>query len=168
MKDQDIKVLLEKYSNGQITSEELDQLNKMTHKDKVWEASMLEAASIKKGRRTMVFAMVVIAFLAVGVAMWMKPAQMPAEQLVASHTEIERQSEEMVPTSEKVISGSKVLLSPNTEAAPVQGHRDTAVHHQEEMQEEMVESMYPEMQVLCNLDCDADSVLIDVLRFLNV
>ena len=179
MNSKDIEKLLEKYSCGQITSEELRQLSQATHRDIVVKSST-EAASGMRKRRMRHFSYFLIVLVAIGgMAVLMRPYghESSGEDLYACQPELS--DEGLSPETPATVD----MESQTVEAAACQMLSATAKTIQKEPEKVLCNSdmpassdtasamelpTYPETQVLCNLQCNADSVLSGIIRFLQV
>lgn len=175
MKQNSLQQLLAKYQEGTLSSEELEQLNALTHRDEV----MAEAEGRARGiirRRTRIAGMAVATAVVMGAGIWLLSPRTEEPVLVASNVEkpvpievretvvneeVEALKEEAVApgkTDRNVVVAQKVKTEePGSviAAAPV----DSTFNVQQ--------SSVPEPVVVCNSHCDADSVINDIWKFLS-
>lgn len=178
MKQQEIQLLLDRYAKGQLSEEEQGRLKEITHMETVLESSMLQAAAVRSRRRGMVSLMIAGVAVLGGVGLWLAPdRELPQPTLVAQSAPMESVLSEEEPgdADSDVIEHFSPSVSP-TAYEPVAISADEpvkAVEEREPLQvpveteSVMMAPVCDEMQILCNISCDADSVLSGVLRFLQ-
>lgn len=146
MKQNSLQYLLEKYREGTLNEEERVELERMTHKDEVMAAANCQVKGIIRRRVSLAVAAVMVAGAGV-MAVLPHDVQQP---LVAEVQEVPVVQEE-TPWVEEVIIPA-VKKEPQRKASTVVSktkRRDEPV-------------------VVCNNQCDADSVINDIKRFLSV
>lgn len=158
MKQDSIQELLAKRAAGTLTDEELTTLNILTRRDDVVAGAERRAVAIR-GRRRRVAAMVagVVAVMAVGLTLLMPrheeplmaKQEVPVQQVVDD--EVLTAPVEAMPVQTAAVDAEK------TAAAVAQTHRPQ--HHKAAKAGDPV--------VTCNSQCDADSVINDIWKFLT-
>lgn len=158
MKQDSIQELLAKRAAGTLTDDELATLNILTRRDDVVAGAERRAVAIR-GRRRRVAAMVagVVAVVAVGLTLLMPrheeplmaKQELPKQQVVAD--EVLPATVEAAPVQTAAVDAEK------TAAAVAQTHRPQ--HHKAAKAGDPV--------VTCNSQCDADSVINDIWKFLT-
>ena len=154
MKQNTIETLLEKRRSGELTDEELQQLGTLSRRDEVLAEAGRRADAIIRRRRGSVAAFSAIAAIAVGAFIVVGHPKVEAPQVAmqAAPIEVETPSEaEPMPTAEK-------------ESEPVQmaAAKPTARKHKATTAANVDEPV-----VMCNNQCDADSVINDIWKFLT-
>lgn len=157
MKQDSIQELLAKRAAGTLTDDELTALNALAGRDEVVAGAERRAVAIR-GRRRRVAAMVagVVAVVAVGLTLLMPRHEEP---LMAKQE----------PPKQQVVADE--VLPATVEAAPVQvaavstGETAAAVPHKQKQQPKAAQAGEP--VVTCNSQCDADSVINDIWKFLT-
>ena len=155
---------MEKYREGTLSDAELEELNGLTHRDEVMAAAGNQARGIIRRRRTLAFT--VAGLLMAGGAVWtLLPSDRQAEPLLAEATMPEvvvnapeptvEQAAPAMPMEEKVVA----KVTRRAAAAPSQVKPADAVVTPEESDEPVV---------MCNNQCEADSVINDIWKFLTV
>lgn len=161
MNQQSLQQLLEKYREGTLTSEERASLEVMTHKDEVMEAAEGKAARIVRGRIVRVCIMSVVGLAVMGVGlMSLQPRQM-APMVASVEEPVVVTSEEMEPANEDIVEIALHEDQPQllASAQPVSPSKRTTAR---------VRMKSDEPVVMCNSQCNADSVINDIKRFLSV
>ena len=154
MKNNDIQQLLERYREGTLSDSELADLNRLTGRDEVLAAAEHRATGIIRRRRSVVFT--VAGLMVVGLALWtLLPRQegpMVAEATVPVVTPTEPVMEQTAPADTLIPVKAvphKAVARPATVA-------------------QTIETAAEEPVVVCNNQCEADSVISDIWKFLTV
>ena len=162
MKNNDITQLLKRYREGTLGDSELAELNRLTHRDEVMGIASQRAACIIRRRRTIVFTMA--GLLLAGVTVWTllplhrSSAPMMAEAAIPEDVILpEPAVEQLAPTTTVIVQTSTPVKVTSRKA--VQRPVATTATYQV-VDEEPV--------VVCNNQCEADSVINDIWKFLTV
>ena len=175
--------LLEKYREGTLSPEELDLLNNLTRRDEVFSAAGRRANGIIFRRVAARTGLAVAALLLVGAGIWMlhphsaeaplvAEAQvpqvaldtpsptLPQETIFQGRREEEEDSHKtlannQLPTNKKRTKNRSVAISATPSPQPAVQTTQTIVR-------QSVESI-----VICNNQCEADSVISDIRKFLS-
>ena len=156
MKQNSLQYLLEKYREGTLNDEERVELERLTHKDEVLSAANRRVKGIIWRRVSLTIATVMVAGAGV-VAVLPRETQGP---LMAEAKEIPAQVVE-----------TQVAVSPTVEeiASPVAQKK---TQHSPFVQKKHVgrpaKAKEAEPVVICNNQCEADSVISDIRKFLSV
>ena len=156
MKNNSIQYLLEKYREGTLNDEERVELERLTHKDEVFAAAGRKVRGIIWQRVSLAVAAVMVA----GVGML---TILPHEQepLMAEAREIPIQSVETQRAASPVIEA----------VAPQQALKETqpaASLQRKAKAKPAIKAVTTSPVVVCNNQCDADSVISDIRKFLSV
>lgn len=157
MKKNSIQELLAKRAAGTLTDNELTTLNALSGRDEVVAGAERRAVAIRhRRRRVAAMAAGVVAVMAVGLTLLMPRHEEPL------------MAKQEVPVQQVV--DDEVMTAP-VEAAPVQvaavstGETAAAVPHKQKQQPKAAQAGEP--VVTCNSQCDADSVINDIWKFLT-
>jgi len=164
MKNDSIQQLLERYQKGTLDDSGLAELNRLTHRDEVMDTAERRAGVVIRRRRSLAFT--IAGLLVAGGVLWtLLPMQRTETPMVAKATVPESVStpEPMVepdapaPTVEMVATPAvkKEHVAPQPQAAP----RPATIKQQPASEEPVV---------VCNNQCEADSVINDIWKFLTV
>lgn len=161
MKQDSIQQLLAKRQAGTLTDSELQELNRLTHKDEVVAAAEQAAAGIVRRRRlvTSAVALVAVAVGTVGVAMLVPKNEVPlvAQQQPAPQPVVVEEIPQAVEApAEAVIA--KPAVAPKPAVAQAQPAKSVP---------QAVETKPADPTVMCNNQCEADSVISDIWKFLT-
>ncbi len=175
MKQDSLQHLLSKYQEGTISDEELEQLNVLAHRDEVFAAAESRARTIIRRRtiRTVGFAVAATAVLGAGVWMMAPRQEQPLMAEATAPTTVPAQVER---PADNIITPA---ATPST-STPRKVARETPAQQQQTVQP-TVEAPAPQdstlatphsMQeaepiVVCNNQCDADSVISEIWKFLS-
>lgn len=155
MKNDSIQYLLEKYREGTLNDEERVELERLTHKDEVFAAAGRKVRGIIWQR----VSLAVAAIMVTGVGML---TMLPREQepLVAEAREFPISSVETQPAASPVIEAEvpQQALKETQQAASLQRRPKAKPTIQDRT----------EPVVVCNNQCEADSVISDIRKFLSV
>lgn len=152
MKHNEIEDLLEKRRMGVLTDEELIYLNTLSRRDEVLTAAVGRADAIVRRRRNSVMAFIAIAAVAVGAMMLFAPQRDDIPQVAMQTAPMPMVEEPQQMSMESIVEPEPVQM------AAVK----SAVH---KASKPAVKSDEP--VVMCNSQCDADSVISDIWKFLS-
>ncbi len=156
---------MEKYREGTLSDAERDELNGLAHRDEVMAAAGERAHGILRRRRTVAFT--VAGLLVAGGAIWtLLPSERQQAPILAETTvpevvervpepTVEQVAPATMPTEEKVVA----KVTRRSTVAPSQVKPVDAVVKPEESDDPVV---------MCNNQCEADSVINDIWKFLTV
>ncbi len=169
MKNDTLQQLLAKYQQGKISEGELERLNILTHKDEVLGAATNRAHTIIRRRTVRNVSLVCAALTLVGAGVWLlRPAE--KSPLIAELNPVESTAIEEVAVREDVVvplqkPASKKVSLPDEEWIVAQ---NTAINKAETQEIDIAEPLNrDEPTVVCNNQCDADSVINDIWKFLT-
>lgn len=152
MKTDSQQQLLEQYREGTLGESGLAELNRLSHRDEVMAAAGQRAAGIIRRRTRVGIGVAVATLLMGGAAVW---ALLPPSQetpMVAEAVVPEAVPESPVTVEDAVIPEPKAPVTHVATARPRKVRKQAA--------EEPV--------VMCNNQCEADSVISDIWKFLTV
>lgn len=170
MKNDTLQQLLAKYQQGTLSQDELEELNQLTHKAEVIGAAEGRARTIIRRRTMRAVAFVCAGIAVVGAGVWMlNPA--PDAPMVA---EVRNESmPQVVEQIDIVESAPAVRNEPATVSMVAQKAErkvevdQLAVVESEARPEDIALPQSDEPTVICNNQCDADSVINDIWKFLT-
>ena len=156
MKDNTIQQMLERYREGTLDDGELAELNRLACRDEVMAAAGHRATGIVRRRRTVAFT--VAGLLVAGAAMWTllpiggtEEPVLVAEAAVPEVTVVPVEAEEPVPvvepSAQRKVTVRKSVVKTTATIEQMAGE---------------------EAVVVCNNQCEADSVISDIWKFLTV
>lgn len=156
MKNPSIEALLERYRQGTLSDSELSELNRLTHRDEVMAQADRRATVIVRRRRTALFT--VAGLLLAGATVF--------TILLPQRSEAPLVAEAKVP--EPVVTTVETVEAPSLPVQP-------AVAPQAQVQapatirrsKPAVRQPQEEQIVMCNNQCEADSVISDIWKFLT-
>lgn len=162
MKHDSIEHLLAKRTAGTLTDSELDELNRLTHKDEIVAAAERQAASIVRRRHVVVSVLATFIVLAgTGTFLLLPRQQAP---LVAQQQPVATPVNEEIVTS-PVESPAQIAAVQSTPAM------ETIQKHDKEFKQTTKTVQKPtdnsSTVVICNNQCEADSVINDIWKFLT-
>lgn len=149
MKTEDLQQLLDRYREGTIDAAGREELQRQTHRDEVMAAARRRADGIVRRRRTALFTLA--GLLVAGAAIWTLLPQGEETPLVAEAAVPEATTTTAEPTVEQTAAEA-----PAVHAAPKPAPRRRIAKPAEEP------------VVICNNQCEADSVINDIWKFLTV
>lgn len=163
MKQNSLQYLLEKYREGTLNDEERVELERLTHKDEVMAAASHRVRGIIRRRVSLAVATVLVAGVGV-VAVLPREVQGPlmaeAKEIPAPVVEMQH---EVSPSEKEVVSEEPTRESQR--AVPMQARKAdrpvSTLHRQ-------AKSKVTDPVVVCNNQCEADSVISDIRKFLSV
>lgn len=159
MKENSLEQLLAKYQDGTLSADELEQLNKLTHKDEVFAAANRRANGIIR-RRTIGAIVSVVAVVGVGIGLLMPRNETP---LIAEVQETPVVFDEQPTTVEASPLPQQAITAPT----PVRAKKKVTPVAETADNETIVIQDNVEPTVICNNQCDADSVINDIWKFLS-
>lgn len=182
MKQDSLQHLLDKYREGAIDSSELEQLNRLTHRDEVMKAAEGRARTIVRRRNVLGICLAMSSAAVLGISLWIllpkaeepllaklqeeqSPAIIPAENnsphadaTVSMPKEMDTKSRiakqvrsTAAATRQEALPDSRVAVSIGEPVIPEDGRR----------------GIDAEPVVVCNSQCDADSVISEIWKFLS-
>lgn len=185
MKNKDLEKLLGKYANDEISDDEMQLLSSITHRNEVMKSALGLATQIRKKRRRTIASIVSVCILVFGVELLMRPMLINDDEI-----KIAKVTEEKIPVNTNVVESeigikeeTLVKKEENVKIKPIEKKHISESNIVEEKKVEIKEEIiivpdkevlivddmqYDEgTQVLCNVQCDADSVINDVWNFLR-
>ena len=158
MKNPDIQPLLERYREGSLSDSERDELNRLAGRDAVLFAASRRADGIRRRRRTALFT--TAGLLLVGTAVWtflprqesplMAEAIVPEAVMPAEPAAVEQ------PAPAEPAASQTAPAHTSSRPASLQPRQAAAAKTDDET------------IVICNNQCEADSVISDIWKFLTV
>ena len=152
MKTESQKQLLERYREGTLSDGDLAELNQLSHRDEVMAAAGQRAASIVRRRTQLGIGLAVTVLLVGGAVVWSMLPRTQETPLLAGAVIPEAVQETTVAVEEAVLPEPP---APVAHVATVRPHKA-----RKQVDEEPV--------VMCNNQCEADSVISDIWKFLTV
>lgn len=155
MKKDTIQELLAKRQEGTLTDSELDELYRLTGRDEVMARADRRASGILRNRRIGAGIMGFAAVIAVGAVLLFSPTTQHAVETAATQTP------------------AAPIEVPDMQQPPVQTTVESAapqvavVKQQPKRQPVTTKAKPTEPVVMCNSQCDADSVINDIWKFLT-
>lgn len=179
MNNKELNELLDKHAQGNLSQEEETLLHEATHSHAVMHSSIAQANATRNKRRKVATLAVVVSVLAGVITLMASPTELNDEKTVvaqstpsAPHHETITPLDEAKPTEETAILPTSHQVT--IEAMPTEQRTAITETTYETLAQEIetstianAEESNADMTVLCNLECNADSVLVDVLRFLQ-
>lgn len=162
MKQNSLQYLLDKFREGTLTDEERSELNRLTHRDEVMASAHSRARGILWRRASL--AVGALAVIGAGV---MAVVPRPTEEVMVAEVREVPAAVQVVPAIEQVLrpveareAASKPVAKAKPEPKAVPTPKPASVKPAAIKKTEPV--------VVCNNQCDADSVINDIKRFLSV
>lgn len=170
MKMDDIQRLLQKYHDGTLTPGEQAELNRLTHKDEVLGEAFHKADGIVRRRQVRYLAMAMTGLVLLGAGVWMARPSQEAAPLVAGRQALPAAVADEAPApppaqptvaDKPAVAGEPVLVAAARPAnvakpAPKPVAPTQAAPHAEQ-----------QTVVVCNTQCEADSVINNIWKFLS-
>ena len=156
MKQETIKALLAKREAGTLTDEELEMLNRLTRRDEVVAGAEERAAVIVGRRRRAMAACVAACMMVVAAGLLFTQRHDTAPMVAQQETVVEIPEEENIMPPVEVAPQQTAAVNVDKTAAPTKADRK---HVAKPTAEDPV--------VMCNSQCDADSVISDIWKFLT-
>lgn len=168
MKQDTLQSLLDKYREGTLSDSERSELERLSHKEEVFSAARHQAAGIMRRR----VALAVSALMVCGAGIWAlqsgvgRPEPQVAEVIEpmpkVQQEVLETLVPEAIPEPAPLVAEARVKPIPQTHSdatiAPMQRPKPADVTPITKPSDEPV--------VMCNNQCDADSVINDIRKFL--
>lgn len=157
MKQETIERLLAKREAGTLTKEEQDLLNKLTRRDEVMAGAERRANAIVGRRRRALAACVATCIMGVAVGLIFNQKQEPVPEI----------AQQVTPVAPEEIPEEENIMAP-VETAPMQTAAVSAEKAVKQTRKK--HAVKPDTQdpvVMCNSQCDADSVISDIWKFLT-
>lgn len=155
MKQDTLQQLLAKYQNGTISDEELQQLNTLSRRDEVLAAADREARGIMRRRTVRTVALSLTGLMVVGAGVWMLTAPQQQGNMVA----------EVQPVPQITVVEPQPVATEEPEAAAVES--PAPVRKAAAKPAAVAKQEADDPVVICNNQCDADSVISDIWKFLS-
>ena len=152
--------LMEKYREGLLSDAEMETLNALAHKDEVMDAASHRAAGIVR-RRTALCGTVAMVCLMVGV--WMTSPRQETPLLAEA-----KAPEVLVEPTVTPLEESTVAENPRVEEKSRPIVTNPVAVKPADIEESLPVEEVKEPVVICNNQCDADSVINDIWKFLSV
>ena len=178
-----LETLLRRYNEGDLNAEELDELNRLTHRDQVLQAANMRVRAIKR-RRYSAVAGVAVVLLVTGVFFFARPSvdNQLAETPIMAQADVPTLSEEA--SGMPVVSKQEEPTQQMTSIETRMRQHDTSILQpkpklvsvapvEQAVSEEVdVEQLEPPIVsedpiVACNTQCSPDSVINDIWKFLR-
>ncbi len=178
-----IETLLRRYKEGDLNAEELDELNRMTHRDQVLQAANMQVRAIKRRRYTTVAGIAAV-LLVTSVFFFARPSvdNQLTEMPVVAKTDVPT-LDETVPstpmvsnqTESKQVGGlietgtrqhDTAILQPKPRLIPV-APVEQIVNEGVDMEQLEPSIVTDDPIVACNTQCSPDSVINDIWKFLR-
>lgn len=156
MKQETIKALLAKREAGTLTDEELEMLNRLTRRDEVVAGAERQAKVIVTRRRRALAACVATFVVAGAIGLLFTQRHETVPMVAQNETVVEMPEEEDIMTPVEVEPQQTAALNVEKAVAPAKADRK---HTTKPTAEDPV--------VMCNSQCDADSVISDIWKFLT-
>ncbi|MBR6990724.1 MAG: hypothetical protein IKH97_00715 [Bacteroidales bacterium] len=178
-----LETLLRRYNEGDLNAEELDELNRMTHRDQVLQAANMRVRAIKR-RRYSAVAGVAVVLLVTGVFFFARPSvdNQLAETPIMAQADVPTLSEEesgmpvvskQEEPTQQMTSIETRMLQHDTSILQPKPKLVSVVPVEQAVSEEVdVEQLEPPIVsedpiVACNTQCSPDSVINDIWKFLR-
>ena len=161
MRHDSIQHLLAKRQTGTLTESELEELNQLTRKDETIAAAEKAATTIVRRRRIAASAVAVtlVAAGTIGLSLLTQGHDTPmvARQQPALQPIVAEEIPQAVETHTEPIAAKG---TPKVTAPAATPQRQTSTH-------QTVEARHNDPTVMCNNQCEADSVINDIWKFLT-
>ena len=166
MTNDTLQQLLAKYQQGTISNEELEQLNVLSHKDDVVESAFSRARRIVVRRtwRNVAFAVAGLAVAGAGIWVIAPPHDAPMVAEVKENNQPVAESVVEVQSVEPVSQQEPAMLVARADSKTSASNAKPAVPS---VKAREAMPVYDEPIVICNNQCDADSVINDIWKFLT-
>lgn len=168
MKQDTLQSLLDKYREGTLSDSERSELERLSHKDEVFSAAHHQATGIIRRR----VALAVSAVMLCGAGIWaLQPgASNPAPQVAEATAPTPEVQQEVLETLAPAATPEPAPLVAEAQIKPATQTHPDATHKpiQRPKPADAAPSTRPsdEPVVMCNNQCDADSVINDIRKFL--
>ena len=154
--------LMEKYREGLLSDAEMETLNALAHKDEVMNAASHRAAGIVR-RRTALCGTVAMVCLMVGAGVWMTSPRQETPLLAEA-----KAPEVLVEPTVTPLEESTIAENPRVEEKSRPIVTNPVAVKPADIEESLPVEEVKEPVVICNNQCDADSVINDIWKFLSV
>lgn len=154
--------LMEKYREGLLSDAEMETLNTLAHKDEVMDTASHRAAGIVR-RRTALCGTVAMVCLMVGAGVWMTSPRQETPLLAEA-----KAPEVLVEPTVTPLEESTVAENPRVEEKSRPVVTNPVAVKPADIEESLPVEEVKEPVVICNNQCDADSVINDIWKFLSV
>lgn len=154
--------LMEKYREGLLSDAEMKTLNALAHKDEVMDTASHRAAGIVR-RRTALCGTVAMVCLMVGAGVWMTSPRQETPLLAEA-----KAPEVLVEPTVTPLEESTVAENPRVEEKSRPVVTNPVAVKPADIEESLPVEEVKEPVVICNNQCDADSVINDIWKFLSV
>lgn len=168
MKKDSIQELLAKYSEGTLTESERADLERLAHKDEVLATANRRATAIVRRRVTVVASVLLLSVAGVWAILPGQSGQMPvmAKADIAPQPAVVSAPVAVTPEAMPTAVESQPS-EPAARPSVVHPKRQVAPSLPEELVAPVIEPS-DDPVVMCNSQCDADSVISDIKKFLSV
>ncbi|MBQ8703429.1 MAG: hypothetical protein IJ524_03510 [Bacteroidales bacterium] len=156
MKNPEIEQLLTRYREGSLSDSELAELNRLTGRDTLMDNACRRADGIIRRRRASLFT--VAGLLVAGATTW--------TLLNPQHSEATMVAEAVVP--EVVLPAAPEPAVEQAAQVKATEHKPVATTQPRRTDTQPLPAMADEPVVVCNNQCEADSVISDIWKFLTV
>lgn len=179
----DLDLLLKKYRQGTISDQEMEQLNTLTRRDQVVEAACRRATTLRRRRQVVLSVSAVVLLLGgVGALLFSNLAPHTGDsQLFAAQPDISADAGDLNPAQSAADAAPVTVvlqehcLASETMSRPIEVASNSPRQTQREQSRRLSHETAPVIapsqteipQVMCNVGCNADSVINDVWDFLN-
>jgi hypothetical protein len=162
MKQNSLQYLLDKFREGTLTDEERSELNRLTHRDEVMASAHSRARGILWRRASL--AVGAVAVIGAGV---LAVVPRPTEEVMVAEVREVPAAVQVAPAVEQVlrpVEAREAVPTPVAMAKPEPKVAPTS--RPANVRPATIKKSEP--VVVCNNQCDADSVINDIKRFLSV
>ena len=182
MKQDTLQHLLEKYREGTLSGEELSQLNSLAHKDEVLSAAHRQARGILVRRYTGRAGLALAALMLVGAGVWMMRPPSAEAPLVAETRPTTPSVASPLPAppledtyqgrrgeeegASKMLASNQLKTRPSAPEKALPAQKNAPVATPPVTSTHTVVHQSVEAVVTCNNQCEADSVINDIWKFL--
>lgn len=170
MKLDDIQLLLQKYQAGTLSPDENAELNRLTHKDEVLATAFHKADGIVRRRRMRYASFALTGLVLLGVGIWIgHPTQMDTP-MIAELQEVPAAVVDEVPAAihtQPTVTREPVKAEERIQAATTRPVKAAKVAPQPVAPIKVSPAAEEQTIVVCNTQCEADSVITNIWKFLS-
>lgn len=172
MKTDSLQQLLERYREGTLSDSDQAELNRLSRRDEVMAAAGERARHIIRHRTRVGIGLGAVAMAVAGVALWTLLPQHSADRPLVAET---TPAVTVEATVEQPVTSLQTQHESIAMAQPVKHHATTTTAHPHRRNEAPSKTSKPELRitnsgnpvVVCNNQCEADSVISDIWKFLT-